>query len=316
MPSLPRLLAGLVTGAALFGATLANASVAQANVNFTLTSDTGVVFTSLNTEDLDVTCTGGYANGLFGYKYPGLFPSTYVGVGLTGTASVSGCTTPWYFASEVGVIDGTLSPFNVTGGQGFFSFAAAYVPSQSLALAQCFMGNPATAEQYGITALADYMSVAVDGTNCTVSWLPGVTALPKVKGGATVRMAATKSDHLHTRFISNVAQVGKRTVRIPLQVFGGPKAQASATHVTERITLTSDTGRVIAQGKVKARVGKPVTVRLPLVVARNMLGSDGSTTVRASIERFSKHRGTGHEVKALTLNLGEPVAMAYGVPLR
>jgi hypothetical protein len=305
-----RLVASAAVIAAIATASLTSAGSARANENFTLTSQTGVVFTSLNTVDLDPTCTGGYANGLFGYKYPGLFPSSYVGMGLTGTASVSGCSSAWYFASEVGVLDGTLSPLDITGGQGFFSFAAAWLPEQDLALTQCFMGNPETAAAYGITPLADFMTVAVDGNNCTAAWLPGVTALPKSRDGVSIRMAPSKSDHLHTRLISSVANVGKRTVRVPIQIFGGPEALERAVRVTEKITLTDRTGRVIAVGKVRVPVGKPVTVRIPLVKQRADMGNS-ALTVSMITERRSAHQGTGHQVDELTLNFGRHIALAH-----
>lgn len=305
----------LISAAAVVGVAiavnLASLPAASASsLTLDLVNNTGLRFTA-------VTYLGGPTPEYCSGSTSGVFRETvpfghmsWIGQGSSGTLSLN-CSGPGIAVSEFGYLPNFLPDFSLSGGSLGFTMAGGYIPGFG-SYVQCFAGNPSTAEAWGLTPMSDYVLVSVDGSACTVDYLPGVTSIGSQQAASVTRAAARMRNHLHTRLISNVAHVEDGKVRLPLQIQGRESAVSKIEKVRERIKLTTADGRVVASGTRTVPVGEPTTVTLRLRKAFVAAPSEAnSLAVTARITRADLTGGTGHDVESLTLNYGEAFPLPH-----
>jgi hypothetical protein len=312
MRTVTRFLGVLAASTGLIAAGVAAAPAASAtSLAMNIVNNTGLRFTAVTylTSPTALNCSSITASGAFRQALP-FGHSSWIGQGSSGTIAAT-CSGPAALASEFGYLPNFVPSFSFAGGALGFTFAAGYVPELG-DYHQCFLANPQTPESYGLDSLGDYVTVSIDGQNCTIDYLPGVTTISADGVVATSRQAARTRDHLHTRVISSVAHVENGKVLLPLQVQGRSAALAKVDEITDRIRITTPDGRVVASGKRKVAVGEPTTVKLRLRKAfqKSPVGSS-DISVTVDISRADTTGGTGHDVEALTLNYGESFALPH-----
>lgn len=175
------------------------------------------------------------------------------------------------------------------GGFGEFGFEARD-PAFGPATLGCPYWSPLPS-QTGVTPL-DTMTSEVDGTTCTLEWLPGFA--PHRAVASSVRRSAP----VYSRFVDSLAPVSAGRAGVAVQAFG-PKRLG----VEDQITLRTRAGRVIGRAIARLEVeAKKRRVAVSLDPATQLaLVRRGFLVVRASIRHVDGTHGSGDTTSQLVL---------------
>jgi len=179
------------------------------------------------------------------------------------------------------------------GGVGAFVFAAED-PVVGPATLSCRAAGREWAEraEFPTVPIENEMSSEVDGTTCTVAWLPGAHA-------ATAAATGTSTDSAkYSHFVDSLAPVAAGKARVEVQTFGRRRLG-----VEDLITLRAAGGRVVGRAKAHLEVGARARwVEVPLDAAtRRLLRQDGFLVVRASVRHVDGSAGGGDSTTQLVL---------------
>lgn len=183
------------------------------------------------------------------------------------------------------------SSYEWSGGYGGFWFDA---EDRSLepATLSCWANGAEWVESLGIMPIENLMSAEVDGTTCTVEWLPG--AGPESASASSVADTSAKYSH----FVDSLAPVSAGKAQVAVQTFGRRRLG-----VEDEITLRTKGGQLIGQATTHLEVGdKPKQVVVPLDQAtRRTLAAHGFLVVKASIRHVDGSAGAGDTTSQLVL---------------
>ncbi len=179
------------------------------------------------------------------------------------------------------------------GGVGAFYFAAED-PAFGPATLSCRATGREWAEkaEFPTVPIENEMSSEVDGTTCTVAWLPGASAT-----AATASSTSTDSAK-YSHFVDSLAPVVAGKARVQVQTFGRRRLT-----VEDAITLRTQSGRIIGQAKARLEVGaKARWIEVPLDPAtRRALREKGFLLVRGSVRHIDGSAGGGDTTTQLVL---------------
>ncbi|MFN8216658.1 MAG: hypothetical protein U0R71_08685 [Solirubrobacterales bacterium] len=178
------------------------------------------------------------------------------------------------------------------GGVGGFAFDAED-PSIGPATLSCSAAGREWAELGGAEPIENLMSSEVEGTVCTVEWLPG--AGPQRLARAS---AVAPADARYSHFVSSLAAVEGGAARVAVQTFARRKLA-----VADEVVLRTRSGAAIGHATVRLRVGdRARRAAVPLsAAARRALGKRGYLVVRATIRHVDGSPGSGDRTSRLVL---------------
>lgn len=181
-----------------------------------------------------------------------------------------------------------------SGGVGAISFLASD-PRIGSATLSCETNGAEWEEANGYTPIEPYMTVAVDGTACTVDWVPGMAAAG-AKASAT---GAERPGGSHLRLVDSLARVVGDEAQVRVQAFG-----AGGRDVRALVRLTTLDGRPLGRARGWLRVGteaRVLAVRLPASARRALAGKRRELPVRATLAHAGGDPGTGDATRQLIL---------------
>jgi hypothetical protein len=184
-----------------------------------------------------------------------------------------------------------------SGGVGAVGFMASD-PDLTSASTTCNTPGAEWEEANGYTPIEPYMTTEVDGTTCTVDWVPGMSAAG-AKASAAALSAAKKPATTHLRFVSSLARVVGGEAQVEIQAFGRPRAE-----VRVAVRLTTKAGKPLGQGKAWTWVGaKPRIVAVPLRLPTytTFMPKPLELKVRAVLTHVDGSAGSGDSTKQLLL---------------
>ena len=179
------------------------------------------------------------------------------------------------------------------GGVGAFYFAAED-PVVGPATLSCRATGREWAEkaEFPTVPIENEMSSEVDGTTCTVAWLPGASA-------TTATASSTSTDSAkYSHFVDSLAPVASGRAWVQVQTFGRRRLA-----VKDVITLSTQGGRLIGRAKARLEVGAKarwISVRLD-PATRRLLREKGYLVVGGSIRHIDGSAGGGDTTTQLVL---------------
>jgi len=179
------------------------------------------------------------------------------------------------------------------GGVGAFVFDAED-PTVGPATLSCRAAGREWVEraEFPTQPIENVMSAEVDGTTCTVAWLPGAHTASAAAVGTAVDTAK------YTHFVDSLAPVVGGKALVAVQTFG-----RSRLKVEDAITLSTQGGRVIGRAKARLEVGaKAQRVAVTLdAVTRRVLRRRGFLVVKAAVSHVDGSAGGGDTTTQLVL---------------
>jgi hypothetical protein len=206
-----------------------------------------------------------------------------------------GCEEGWgsiiFWGQKLEMVWGTSPHEEWLGGYVGFRFEARD-PVVGTATLSCPSEWYERFTEFGIAKLETMVS-EVDGTTCTVEWLPGDA--PESATGSTVG----RPSPTYSRFVDSLASISTDDAGVMVQVFGREQHR-----VEDAITLRTSSGRLIGRTTASLRAdAKEKRVDVPLDPAtRRALTRHGFLVVRASIHPVDGSPGDGDSTSQLVLH--------------
>jgi hypothetical protein len=265
------------------------AAPAGAEDTFRFDNETGEGFTSSG-RDTVPECWSGAHGALAAIGEPALNGSIRADVG-----PFEGCGEEWGASLAYGQTlaesweDEGRMEYWWTGGTGLFGFFAED-PVVGGATVSCPGGSE--------SPILNEMSAEVDGTTCTVEWLPGAGP-----SGSARASAVAAPNAKYTRFVSSLAPVVDGMARVAVQAFARRDLL-----VEDEVVLRTLGGHVIGRATTLLRVGaKAKRIAISLApAARKALAQGGDLVVKASISHVDGSKGSGDTTSQLVLRRRAP----------
>ena len=195
------------------------------------------------------------------------------------------------------------------GGVGTFNFWAED-PAIGPATLRCAGFGEITGEA-GPRPIENEMSAEVDGTDCSINWLPG--AGPSGSADSLARTQPMEPvDSKYSRFVDSLAPVKGGIAQVSVQTFGLHRVA-----VEDQIELQTRGGEPVGRATTRLRVGeKPKRVAVKLApVALAAIAKHGYLLVDASLAHVDGSKGDGDNTSELVLKRdGVPRHPTVGSP--